>query len=244
MRKPIYILLALTFVSCVNSYVHPCEEELIRLDRTLDNMDEYVTIKDSRIAAISETLEDPQLTPVQRYAVYGRLYEEYLPYQFDKAFEMLRMQEDIALEMGDMSLKTTASLNKAFLFTTSGLFHEASLAFGQLDTLTFDYQQKMLWYNARQKFLKDYEEYLRTSGIDVPDIGKIRSYQNLILENTPENSILNRHITIMHMIWDNRWEEAYDENLRVIEGLNPHSRDYAVQTYWQGFICENLKRDD
>ena len=244
MRKPIYILLALTFVSCVNSYVHPCEEELIRLDRTLDNMDEYVTIKESRIAAISETLEDPQLTPVQRYAVYGRLYEEYLPYQFDKAFEMLRMQEDIALEMGDMSLKTTASLNKAFLFTTSGLFHEASLAFGQLDTLTFDYQQKMLWYNARQKFLKDYEEYLRTSGIDVLDIGKIRSYQNLILENTPENSILNRHITIMHMIWDNRWEEAYDENLRVIEGLNPHSRDYAVQTYWQGFICENLKRDD
>ena len=66
MRKPIYILLALTFVSCVNSYVHPCEEELIRLDRTLDNMDEYVTIKESRIAAISETLEDPQLTPVQR----------------------------------------------------------------------------------------------------------------------------------------------------------------------------------
>jgi hypothetical protein len=207
-------------------------------------MDEYVAIKESRIATISETLEDPGLTLNQKYGVYGRLYEEYLPYQFDKALEMLRMQEDIALQMGDMSLKTTASLNKAFLFTTSGLFHEASLAFAQLDTLTFDYQQKMIWYNARQKFLNDYEEYLRPSGIDVPDVGKIRSYQNLILENTPENSILNRHITIMHMIWDDRWEEAYEENLRVIEGLNPHSRDYAVQTYWQGFICENLKRDD
>lgn len=244
MKKLAYIFYVFALASCVDSYVHPCEDELRRLDRTLDQMDEYVTIKESRISAISEALEDPQLTLSQRYSICGRLYEEYLPYQFDKALEMLRIQEDIALQMEDMSLKTTASLNKAFLFTTSGLFHEASLAFGQLDTLTFDYQQKMLWYNARQKFLKDYEEYLRTSGIDVPDIGKIRSYQNLILENTPENSILNRHITIMHMIWDDRWEEAYDENLRVIEGLNPHSRDYAVQTYWQGFICENLKRDD
>lgn len=173
MRKPIYILLALTFVSCVNSYVHPCEDELIRLDQTLDNMDEYVTVKESRIAAISEALDDPQLTLIQKYAVCGRLYEEYLPYQFDKALEMLRMQEDIALQMGDMPLKTTASLNKAFLFTTSGLFHEASLAFGQLDTLSFDYQQKIIWYNARQKFLTDYQEYMRTSGIDVPDVEKI-----------------------------------------------------------------------
>ena len=244
MRKIAYILLALLSVSCTDSYVHPCEDDLRRLDHVLDHMDEYVTVKESRIAAIAESLDEPQLTLSQRYAVCGRLYEEYLPYQFDKALEMLRMQEDIAIQMGDMSLKTTASLNKAFLFTTSGLFHEASNVFSQLDTLTFDYQQKMIWYNARQKFLNDYDEYLRTSGIQVPDVGKIRSYQNLILENTPENSTLNRHITIMHMIWDGRWEEAYEENLHVIDGLNPHSRDYAVQTYWQGFICENLKRDD
>lgn len=242
MRRLVFILSAFLPVSCVSSYVHPCEEDLLRLDRALEEMDEYVAIKESRIATISEALDDPGLTLNQKYGVYGRLYEEYLPYQFDKALEMLGMQEEIALQMGDMSLKTTASLNKAFLFTTAGFFHEASEAFAQLDTTSFDYQQKMIWYNARQKFLNDYHEYLRTSGLHVPDVEKIRSYQNLILENTPENSTLNRHITIMHLIWAERWEEAYDENLRVIEGLNRKSRDYAVQTYWQGFICENLKR--
>ena len=244
MRKLAYIFVALLSVSCVNSYVHPCEDDLRRLDEALEEMDEYVAIKESRIATISEALADSGLTLSQKYGVYGRLYEEYLPYQFDKAFEMLGMQEEVALEMGDMSLKTTVSLNKAFLFTTAGFFHEASVAFSQLDTMSFDYQQKMIWYNARQKFLNDYQEYLRTSGLNVPDVEKIRSYQNLILENTPENSTLNRHITIMHLIWAERWEEAYEENLRVIEGLNKKSRDYAVQTYWQGFICQNLERDD
>ena len=244
MRKLASVFLTLTVVSCVNSYVHPCEDDLKRLDEALEEMDEYVAIKESRIAAITEALADPGLTLKQKYAVYGRLYEEYLPYQFDKSLEMLCMQEEVALQIGDISLKTTASLNKAFLFTTAGFFHEASVAFSQLDTASFDYQQKMIWYNARQKFLNDYQEYLRTSGLQVPGVEKIRSYQNLILENTPENSTLNRHITIMHLIWAERWEEAYEENLRVIEGLNRQSRDYAVQTYWQGFICQNLKRDD
>ena len=208
MRKLAYILIALMSVSCVSSYVHPCEDDLRRLDEALEEMDEYVAIKENRIATILETLDDPGLTLNQKYGVYGRLYEEYCPYQFDKALEMLGMQEEIALQLGDKSLRTTASLNKAFLFTTAGFFHEASVAFSQLDTMSFDYQQKMIWYNARQKFLNDYQEYLRTSGLNVPDVEKIRSYQNLILENTPANSALNRHITIMHLILAEKWEEA------------------------------------
>lgn len=215
-----------------------------RVDDALDHMSEYVALKESRINAIAETLSDKELTLHQKYVTYGRLYEEYAPYQFDKAREMLEMQEDIADSLSDLSLKTTASLNKAFLFTTAGMFLEASRTFKQLDTTTFDYHQKILWYNARQKFLTDYQEYMNTSGISVPGVGKVMTYQNLILENTLESSMLNRHITIMRMIRDQKWEEAYDENLRVIETLNKQSRDYAVQTYWQGFICENLERED
>ena len=244
MKKLIYILSILALVSCAKTYVHPCEDDLRRLEETLDKMDEYVALKESRISVISEILSDPALTPQQLYSTYGRLYEEYLPYQFDKAVEMLMKQEEVASMIGDNSLKTTASLNKAFLFATAGLFHEASIVFDSLDTLAFDYQQKIIWYNARQKFLADYQEYMQSAGIEVPEADKISSYQDLILENTPDNSMLNRHISIMRMIWDGRWEEAYDENMRVIESLNKNSRDYAVQTYWQGFICENLKRKE
>ena len=197
MRKIAFILSALFCVSCVSSYEHPCEAELQCLDETLDNMDEYIAIKESRISVIEESLDSPDITLQQKYGIYGRLYEEYAPYQFDKAREMLEMQENIADSMADQSLKTTALLNKAFLLTTSGLYHEADQTFSQLDTLSFDYQQKILWYNARQKYLTDYQAYLKTSGIDLPEASKISSYQNLLLENTPENSYMNRHISIM-----------------------------------------------
>jgi hypothetical protein len=220
------------------------EDELQRIDEALEHMSDYVALKENRINTIKESLNAPDITIHQKYGIYGRLFEEYAPYQFDEAFSMLQMQEEIADSISDQSLKTTALLNKAFLLTTSGLYHEADQTFSQLDTLSFDYQQKILWYNARQKFLTDYQAYLKTSGIDLPEASKITSYQNLILENTPENSYLNRHIYIMRLIWANRWNDAYDENLRLIETLNKSSRDYAVQAYWQGFICENLERKE
>lgn len=244
MKKIFYIFCLVLLASCKSDYENPLEADLERLDQALEKMDEAVSLKESRISAIAETLNEKDLTLHQKYGIYGRLYDEYAAYQFDKAREMLEKQEAIADTLQDASLKTTASLNKAFLFTTAGMFLEASRTFKQLDTTSFDYKQKILWYNARQKFLTDYQEYLRTSGINVPGAEKIMSYQNLILQNTPESDILNRHITIMHMIRDQKWEEAYEENLRVIETLNPKSRDYAVQTYWQGFICENLERKE
>lgn len=240
----IHLSLILILAGCRPSYEHPLAQDFNRLDEALDNIDEYTLIKESRINAIHETLQDKELTLHQKYGIYGRLYEEYAPYQFDRAREMLQMQERLADSLADASLRTTASLNKAFLFTSAGMFLEASKTFQQLDTLSFDYQQKILWYNASQRFLTDYQEYMQTSGIEVPGVEKIRSYQNLILKNTPENSYLNRHITIMHLIQDKKWTEAYDENARLLESLNRKSRDYAVQTYWQGFICQNMDRTE
>ena len=46
------------------------------------------------------------------------------------------------------------------------------------------------------------------------------------------------------MIERREFDRAYDENMAFIESLSPEEHDYAVQTYWQGFICENLERPD
>lgn len=239
-----YIFLLFSLAGCQVKNVHPLAEDFRRLEETLGSIDEYVLAKEGRISAIEETLRDKDLTLQQKYGIYGRLYEEYAPYQFDKARDMLLMQESIADSLSDQVLKTTASLNKAFLYTTAGMFLEASKAFETLDTLSFDYHQKIIWYNAVQRFLTDYQEYMQGSGVAVPGAEKIQSYRNLILENTPEDSYLHRHMAILRLIRDNRWDEAYRANAQLIESLNNKSRDYAVQTYWQGFICENLERDD
>lgn len=238
------ILSLLLAVSCVDAYRHPLADELGRLDSELARMEEYVNEKEAKIITIEGLLASDGLSPEQKYGLYGQLYQECVAYQFDKAKAILESQEAIAAELEDRSLMNSAVVEKAMLFTTAGMFLEAQDLFQQLDTTTFNYQQKISWYNARQKFLHDYQEYVRTSGITVPEAVNIPAYQDLILRNTPKDSPLNHHIYIMRLIEEQRWDEAYSENLRIIEGQNKSSRDYAVQCYWQGFICENLEREE
>ncbi|MBQ7898321.1 MAG: hypothetical protein IJ307_00520 [Bacteroidales bacterium] len=238
------ILILLFAVSCVDTYRHPLASELERLDSELARMEEYVNEKEAKISTIEGLLASEDLSLEQKYGLYGQLYHECVAYQFDMAKDILESQEKMAAELGDRSLMNSAVVEKAMLFTTAGMFLEAQELFQQLDTTTFNYQQKISWYNARQKFLHDYQEYVRTSGITVPEAVNIRAYQDLILKNTPKDSPLNHHIHIMRLIEEQRWDEAYSENLRIIEGQNKSSRDYAVQCYWQGFICENLEREE
>lgn len=238
------ILSLLLAVSCVDPYRHPLADEFERLDSELARMEEYIKEREAKISTIEGLLVSDDLSLDQKYGLYGQLYQECVAYQFDKAKEILESQEQIAETLGDRSLMNSAVIEKAMLFTTAGMFLEAQELFHQLDTTTFDYQQKISWYNARQKFLHDYQEYVRTSGITVPEAVNIRGYQDLILKNTPKDSPLNHHIYIMRLIEEQRWDEAYSENLRIIEGQNKSSRDYAVQCYWQGFICENLEREE
>ena len=228
--------------SCTDRSESIYESDLKRIDQALERSDEYLRIKQQKISTIENMLNSRGVTSLQQYNIYDQLFLEYQPFQFDKAKEMLDRQLDIALEIGNDSLRLGAMLDKAMLLTTAGFYLEADDVFAQIDTSALGRDQMTEWYNARQKFLHDYQEYVTTSSIEVPDASKITLYQDRILENTPEDLPVNRHIRILRMIEDKDFEKAYSENLRFIESLDKDSRDYAVQTYWQGVICENLDR--
>jgi len=234
---------SLSILSCSSADECAYEQELVRIDKALERSDEYVRIKQQKISTIENLLNSRGVTPLQKYHIYGQLYSEYQPFQFDKAKETLENQLSIAEDMGNDSLRFSSMLDMAMLLTTAGFYLEADNTFTQIDTSALSVDQMVDWYDARQKFLHDYKEYVTTSSIDVPDASHITRYQDRILELTSENTSLNRHIRILRIIEDRDFEKAYEENMRFIESLDKDSRDYAVQTYWQGFICENLDRD-
>ena len=216
------------------------EDCLDRLDSTLELTDEYVRAKEQRISSIENMLHSRGVTPLQQYQIYHQLYEEYFAFQFDKANEALDNQVVLAEKLGERSLKDDAMLDKALLLTNAGFFLEASLAFETLDTLALDKDQMVRWYYARQKFLHDYQEYVSMSDFTVLDEDKIKYYQDRILSDTEPTSPINRQMRIFRMLNERDYEKAYEENRYFIGSLDPERHAYAVQTYWQGVICENL----
>ena len=226
------LIVAISFLtSCTIIHQSPFEGDLEMIDAALTMDDEYVHAKDQKISTIENMLNSRGVNDLQKYHIYGQLFDEYEAYQFDKAKEMLENQEEIADALGNLSLKNDALLAKAMLFINAGLYLETHEVFGQLDTSSFDRNQMVEWYNVRQKFLSDYDEYVSSSSIEVPDVKKMAYYQDQILKNTSESSSVNRHIRVLRLIDSKDYDKAAKLNMSILEGMDSGSREYAIRAY-------------
>ena len=234
------ILFSFLALSCDITKESVYEDYLDRLDSTLEMAPEYVRAKEQRISSIENMLHSRGVTPLQQYQIYHQLYNEYFAFQFDKAKDALDNQIAISEELDDRDMKNDAMLDKALLLTNAGFFFEANKVFDALDTLALDKEQMVRWYYARQKYLRDYQEYVSTSDFILPDVEKIKYYQNKVLSDIDAPSQMNRQVRILRLLEEQDYKNAYEENRYFIGTLDPEGHDYAVQTYWQGVICDNL----
>ena len=218
--------------------VGPFENDLRRLDDALSRAQEYVTVKEQKISTIENMLHSRGVDLLQQYYIYGRLFDECEAFQFDKAKDALDAQIEIAEQLGNLSLKNTAMLNRARLLTMAGYYHEADAMFAKIDTTSLDEMQMLMWYSARQKYLTDYDEYVSSAGFEVKDLEKAGYYQEKIRLMLPESSYYRRHIGILSLMSEEKLGEAYEANKSLIATLDRSSRNYAVQAYWQGQICD------
>ena len=237
-RRITFMAALVLTVSCSFAEQSPFEEDLERIDEALKMTDEYVHAKEQKISTIENMLNSRGVNSLQKYHIYGQLFEEYEAYQFDKAKEMLERQESIADALGNPSLRNDALLDKAMLFINAGLYLETHEVFELLDTTSFDADQKVQWYNARQKFLSDYDEYVSSSSIKVPDVEKVAYYQDQILRSTQETDLVNLHIRVLRFISQKDYDKASALNSSVLPKMDPGSRDYAIRAYWQGAIAD------
>ena len=141
----LYILALLSVASCRISYSNSLNEELGKLDNALEAAEEYVHAKEQKISTIENMLNSRGVNDLQKYHIYGQLFDEYEAYQFDKAKEMLEHQESVAESLNNLSLKNDALLDKAMLYINAGLYLETYEIFEQLDTTSFDRQQMVAW---------------------------------------------------------------------------------------------------
>ena len=236
--KVIPFLFLACFAACKQAGDSSYESDLRRMDEALSRAQEYVSVKEQQISTIENMLNSRGVELVQQYYIYGKLFDECEAFQFDKAKDALDAQIKIAEQLGDNLLKNNALLNRVRLLTMAGYYHEADHVFNQIDTTTLNEVQMTLWYSARQKYLTDYNEYVSSAGFDVPDLEKVTYYQNQIRSTLPEQSYYRRHIGILSLMSEDKLGEAYEANKSLIATLNRSSRNYAVQAYWQGQICD------
>ena len=134
---------------------------LQELDHEISISDKYVKDKLLRIQTMENKLQSRGVSKEQQYDIYGELYNEYFPYNYVTAQDILESRKNLARESGDIGKLNDVLLDEALLNTTAGVYLQAlGVLQDGIDTLTLTDYQYIKYLNVCQRFWYDYHEYM------------------------------------------------------------------------------------
>lgn len=218
---------------------------LEELDKTIDLSEGFVQNRLARIKNIRNLLDDPNISLQQQYNTYTMLYKEYRSFQFDNAMQMLNERERVARELKDRSLIAEVNIDRALLYTTSGMFFEASkLLDSGIDTLHLNRDQRVKYYSAQHRFHSDFMHYTSDQDVKMRAGYKMMYYRERILESTTPDETVHQYIIVRNHMSSGRWEDAEKISRALLSSFKPDEHEYAMYSYDLGRICEALERRD
>lgn len=244
--KLIIITMLLTLSSVFTAATSSAQSDILAdLDRTLDSSQSFVDAHSLNIKGIEDMLLQSDLSLTQRYNICDRLYDEYFAFQFDKAMAMLDERYRLAKAMNNHNLVADVHIDRAMLYTISGMYFEASdILEDDIDTLMLNSKQLIAYYNVQQRFHSDFWHYTTDVEARNRSAQKRVYYRNRILELTPDTDLLHRSITIRNYSERGEWHKADSLNRMVLSTLSSDVHEFAMYAYDQARICEAMERRD
>ncbi|MFA5971761.1 MAG: DUF6377 domain-containing protein [Lentimicrobiaceae bacterium] len=94
------------------------------LDKTVENHQIYSNQKEAKLNKLKDLLKYTS-TDLQKFEIYGQLFDEYRSYKSDSALTYAREKLQIAEKLNDKNNLTNARLNLAAIMGINGLYKEA-----------------------------------------------------------------------------------------------------------------------
>lgn len=243
-RFPVISFLAMLLCAASASAQGSLEEDLTRLDRTLEMAGDYVSAHETRTAALRSLLESESLSPAEAFDLYGRLFKEEFSFRFDAAMEAAEGKARAAAQLRDRARISEANVDKAMLFCVAGMYLESMQAADQVDTTVLTGSKLIDYYNYRQRFNYDFREYTRSDEDLASMLSKVRYYRLRIIEETDAEDPLHRLMTVRELIDEGELATADSLCTLYLSGMDPYSHEYAELAYYAGTICRDLGREE
>lgn len=219
------------------------ERELQSLDNVLVESDIFDKQRLDKIKRLNELLQMQGISLEYKYEIYNQLYQEYEVFQFNKALDALNRRYDIAVEMKDKSKQIDTELDKAQLYTISGLFTEVDNIFtSKIDTLVLTPQQLSKYYFIQQRYYRNLEwktGYARREQERKDFSQKWQYYCNKLMETDHPSSELHQYVSMLYYMSINSWHKAEEINEMLIAHCAQDSHSYAEYAYYRAAIYES-----
>lgn len=131
------------------------ESEIELLDQELQKKAEYDAAKHRRIEQIQQ---DESISTYEKYVL---LFEEYQSFNYDTAFSLVNKMVDEARLLGHPDYQAQAELKRAFIYLSSGLFHESLEVFEHIDPATLSKDDRIYYYTHFARLRYDMADYVQ-----------------------------------------------------------------------------------
>ena len=220
------------------------EEDLVRLDKTLEMAGDFVSNHEAKTAALRSLLGSHDLSPAEAFDLYGQLFRAEFTYRFDNAKEAADHKAEAAAAMKDRAKVSEANVDRAMLFCIAGMYLEAMQASSQIDTTCLSGAPLIQYYNFQQRFFYDFREYTRNDEESDSLPEKVRYYRRRIIDETGPDDPLHQLMTVRELIDEGELAEADSLGTLFLAGLDPYSHEFAELAYYEATICRELGRQE
>lgn len=129
--------------------------EIDLLDHELQKKADYDRQKHLRIEQIQQD------SSISTYEKYVLLFEEYKSFNYDTAFNLVNKMIDEARLINHPDYLAQAELKRAFIYLSSGLFHESLEVFSHITLATLKKEDQIYYYTNFARLKYDMADYVQ-----------------------------------------------------------------------------------
>ena len=165
------------------------------LDSLIESQPSIISEKEARIRVITDGMRVMSLNTGQQYQTCKRLYDEYLAFRFDSAFQYIDRCMQLQASLNDADLDAESRIAMAHILAVTGIFRKAQQMLDGIDTRLLTPERRIEYYNQLGELnlyrseMADHTPYFQEY------IDSAQYYRQLILQIAPKDSydyIFNR----------------------------------------------------
>jgi len=241
MKKLFTLFCGILFFSSVSTSERT-DSLLTELDRILQNRHIYEKQKEERIASLKKGLEHPGITLDQQFDLNNRIFHEYASYICDSALYYVDINLELASTHANKGWYATSLLNKAYILSLAGLFHESFALLSQVDKQNLSADNLARYYKCYEDIYLYLYEYSRYN--QGRNLYRMHLYRDSLLSVVEPGSLSYIYDYPAWLVEQRRALEAEQMLLNYLPYLRKGTREYSIVTSILAFVYQVQGKND
>ncbi|WP_241739214.1 DUF6377 domain-containing protein [Pontibacter beigongshangensis] len=206
----------------------PPDSLLSELSLVIENREKYIDQTNQRIENLTNKLSDNDLSLLQQFDLYNKLYFEYRSFKFDSAFTYARKLQETAHELDDSTRITYARLKLSFTMLSSGMFKETLDSLNAVNIATTPDSIKIDYYSLKARAYYDLAAYNMDNYFASRYIRQGNALLDSAIVLSEENSLQYYSLLGLKSLKEKNYEKAKKTFHLILEKFELSEHEYAI----------------